>query len=269
MYYVIQENLFKEYHFKTLIEHLNRHKLDYETVEYKPFIHEVRVRTDRKDVMFFGSVNAAMVLMHKDWYPGIFYNEGHDFEVYLSKYGENLLNSDGIILEFGNEAFSKDVFLPRFIRPTRDTKIFESKVWHKDEWEIYIKEATKSGELNNIRNQTKIMVSQPKEIQQEIRCWIIDGIPVTMSQYKIGRRVNMLNMDNNEEAYIFAKDMAKIYSPSRAFVLDICLHNDEYKVVEINCLNMSGFYDGNMSKLIQALENTFGDGENTPTTGVH
>jgi len=94
-------------------------------------------------------------------------------------------------------------------------------------------------------------------IQQEIRCWIVDGKPVTISQYKIGSRVVYQNHDNNEEAWIFAKDMCKIYCPAKAFVLDICLYQDEYKVVEINCINCSGFYDGDMSKLIQALENTF------------
>jgi hypothetical protein len=113
--------------------------------------------------------------------------------------------------------------------------------------------------FEQIRKKTKIMVCEPKEgeIQQEIRCWIIDGEPVTMSQYKIGRRVNMLNMDHNEEAYIFAKSMAKLFCPSRVFVLDICLYQDDYKIVEINCANMSGFYDINMSKLMQSLENTF------------
>jgi hypothetical protein len=79
-----------------------------------------------------------------------------------------------------------------------------------------------------------------------------------MSQYKIGTRVNYVNMDRNEEAYIFARNMAKLYSPARAFVLDICLHDDDYKVVEINCMNCSGFYDLDMSKLIQSLENAFG-----------
>lgn len=55
----------------------------------------------------------------------------------------------------------------------------------------------------------------------------------------------------------YARDMARIYCPAKAFVLDICLYQDEYKIVEINCINCSGFYDADMSKLIQALENTF------------
>lgn len=256
MYYVIQENLFKEYHFNTLIDHLKRYKLEYELISYRPFISEVSVKTDRKDVWFFGSVNAAMKLSHKDWNPGIMYNDKHDFDVYLEKYGDYLVNWDARIKDFGH-LFSSE--FPYFIRPTRDTKIFESKVYNYEEWNDYIDETVQTGTFKEISEQTKFLYCKPKELQQEIRCWIIDGEPVTMSQYKIGRRVNFLNMDNNQEAYIFAKQMAKIFSPSRAFVLDICLHNDDYKIVEINCINMSGFYDGNMSKLIQSLENTFNE----------
>lgn len=261
MYYVIQENLFKEYHFNTLIDHLKRYGLEYELVEYRPFVDNVQVKTDRKDVWFFGSVNAAMKLGHKDWYPGIMYNEDHDFEKYLLKYRENMLNSEAKVLEFGHLLGKEETNANRwgvFIRPSRDTKIFESRVYTGQEWNSYIDETINSGSYLDISKETKMVVSNPKpDIQQEIRCWIVDGEPVTMSQYKIGKRVNMLNMDHNEESYIFAKNMAKVFSPSRAYVMDVCLYNDDYKIVEINCINMSGFYDGNMSKLIQSLENTF------------
>lgn len=257
MYYVIQENLFREYHFNSLIDYLKRYGLEYEIVKYKPFVHEVEVKTERKDVWFFGSINTGMALKHKDWKPGIIYNKNFDFDIYLKKYGENLLNSDGVVEDFGNII---DWELEEyFIRPTRDTKTFESNLYTEKQWDEYIYETIRTGTVNDIVEQTKILYASPKPIiQQEIRCWIIDGEPITMSQYRIGKRFNLLNMDHNEEAYIFAKDMAKIYSPARAFVLDICLYNDEYKIVELGCIHHCGFYDANMSKLIQALEKTFG-----------
>jgi len=83
---------------------------------------------------------------------------------------------------------------------------------------------------------------------------MIDGEPVTISQYKIGSRGNYLNMDHNDEAIIFAKKTAKIYQPDRAYCLDICLYNDEYYIVELGCINHCGFYDANMGKLIDSLE---------------
>lgn len=259
MFYVIQENIYKEHHFNTLMDYLKRYKLEYEMIPWRPFTGKVEVKTKEKNVWFWGSIDTGIELQNHGWFPGIMYSKNHDFEKYIPLFGENLLNSDAVVAHFGEDISTlfpdyDDIF----IRPTKDTKIFDARVYQKSEWRNYIKDTVTSGEFENVAKKTKIIVSTPKGgIQQEIRCWIVDGVPVTISQYKIGKRVNMLNMDNNQEAYIFAKQMAKIYSPSRCYVLDICLYEDEYRIVEINCANMSGFYDIDMSKLIQALENAF------------
>lgn len=256
MYYIIQENLFKEFHFNTLLEYLKRYKLDYEIIPYRPFTYELEFQTDRKDVWVFGSNNMAVVAKKYNWYPGSMYNENHNSEVYAPYYGKNMLNSDGFTIAVGDE-IPEELPYAFFCRPTLDTKSFSGGPFTKDSWKQYIVDLTDSNMIQNLSNETKVMMAPLKHIQQEIRCWIVDGKPVTMSQYKIGTRVNYVNMDRNEEAYIFAKKMAKLFSPARAFVLDICLHEDDYKVVEINTINCSGFYDLDMSKLIQSLENAF------------
>lgn len=61
MYYVIQENLFKEKHYSMLIEMMEKFGFDYEIVKFIPFIHEVEFKTDRKDVFCFGAVKMAHV----------------------------------------------------------------------------------------------------------------------------------------------------------------------------------------------------------------
>lgn len=256
MYYIIQENLYREYHFKTLLEYLQRYSLEYEIIKFKPFVSDLEFKTTRKDVWLFGSPNSSLVAKQYNWTPGSMYNENHDIEVYGKYYGQHMLNHDGFIIEIGDEL---PVQLPYafFARPTKDTKNFSGQLFTKDSWAQWISDLTDSNEKQGLRKETKVHVAPLKTIQQEIRCWIVDGEPVTMSQYKIGSRVNYLNMDHNEETYIFSKKMAKLYSPARAFVIDICLHEDEYKVVEINCANCSGFYDLNMSKLLQALEEAF------------
>ena len=257
MYYVIQENMFREYHYNTLVNYLKRYNLEYETVKYRPFGGDLQVKTDRKDVWFFGSVNGAQSAMGYGWRPGSLYNDSHDFEAYGPKYGEHMLNHDAIVINADDPLPDT---LPEyfFARPTKDTKVFSGQMFSKDSWNDYINELKANSTLGHLTGETKILVAPCKgPIQQEIRCWIVDGKPVTISQYKIGSRVNMLNMDNNGEAIVFTKDMCKLFCPADAFVLDICLYEDEYKVVEINCINCSGFYDGDMSKLIQALENKF------------
>lgn len=252
MYYVIQENLFREYGFKALINYLDKLKIaqieagrvDYEIVKYIPFSEQLEVKTDRKDVFFFGSSNAGMVAKKKyNWTPGHFINDNFDMGIYLDVYKEHMLNSDGRIVE-ADEWIGYPNF---FVRPVGDGKEFSGQIFTLRDWEDYVKD-------NNSLKGVKVLYASPKQTQQEIRCWIIDGEPVTMSQYTIGKRVNYLNMDNNEEAALFARKMAKIYQPARAFCLDICLYNDDYRIVELGCINHCGFYDANMGKLIDGLE---------------
>ena len=260
MYYIIQENLFREFHFKTLIEYLKRYNLEYEIIPFRPFTEELEFKTTRKDVWCFGSTNLAKIAKKYDWYPGSMYNENHDVEIYGAYYKENMLNSDGIICTVEESlGFMENDKVPYafFARPTKDTKSFSGQLFTHDSWKQWIEEVKQTSTLGTLSDETKVLLAPLKQTQQEIRCWIVDGKPVTISQYKIGGRVNYQNHDNNQEANIFAEQMAKLYCPAEAFVLDICLHNDEYKVVEINTINCSGFYDGDMSKLIQSLENTF------------
>lgn len=255
MYYIIQENLFREHHFNTLIEYLKKYNLEYEIIKFRPFTEDLEFKTTRKDVFCFGSVNLAAIAKKYDWNPGSLYNENHDFTVYGPKYGINMLNSDGLVMNVGDTL--PDKYKMFFARPTKDTKSFSGQVFTRSAWEDWVKDLDNSSLKQRLTAETQVLIAPLKTIQQEIRCWIVNGKPVTISQYKIGSRVNMLNMDNNQEAVIFATDMAKLYNPARAYVMDICLFEDEYKIVEINCINCSGFYDLNMSKLLQALEQTF------------
>jgi hypothetical protein len=258
MYYVIQENLFREYGFVALHNDLilrklyTKNKVDFEIVKYIPFSEQLEVKTDRKDVFFFGSSNAGMVAKKKyNWTPGHFINENFTMEKYLPAFGSYMLNSDGRIrtpnelceaiksLHFGLHTL--------FIRPVGDGKEFTGEVFTGAQWLEY---AENNDSLKGIR----VLTASPKTTQQEIRCWMIDGEPVTISQYKIGSRANYLNMDHNDEAIIFARKMSKIFQPARAYCLDICLYNDEYYIVELGCINHCGFYDANMGKLIDGLE---------------
>lgn len=260
MYYIIQENLFREFHYNTLVEHLKKQGLEYETIPFRPFTEDLEFKTTRKDVWCFGSTNLAKVAKKYDWYPGSMYNENHNIEVYGKYYGDNMLNSDGIICTIEESIGHLDngvVPYAFFSRPTFDTKSYSGQLFTHDSWKAWIKELEDSSLKTQLSNETKVLLAPLKTTQQEIRCWIVDGKPVTISQYKIGSRVNYQNHDNNQEAMIFATNMAKLYCPARAFVLDICLYNDEYKVVEINTMNCSGFYDGDMHKLITALETAF------------
>ena len=57
------------------------------------------------------------------------------------------------------------------------------------------------------------------------------------------------------EAIAFARNMIAAYQPAEAFVLDICLTYDAWKVVEVNCINSAGFYPNlNIKALLKAID---------------
>jgi hypothetical protein len=259
MFYIIQRNTFKQVHFGLLTEALQRYGLEYEVANCIPFLNEVEFTTERKDVFCFGAYGMGTNYKRYGWTPGSLMNENHNFEVYSKKYGlENLLNGDGYIINFTDKIPLKDDSF--FVRPTKDTKVFPGQVYQKDEWEWYVSHCVENNTQNIITDETKVLISKLKHIQQEVRCWVVGGKVVTASRYKLGSNPDFKNYDDESFYVDFAQKMVDIYQPARAFVLDVCLSNDELKIVEVNNINSSGFYHADLSKLLLALENEFNRG---------
>lgn len=253
MYYLLQAGLFKSHHEEKLVRALERLKLEYEWVKFVPFVHDIEFKTDRKDVMCFGSTMFSNAAVKYNWFPGSFYNENHDYEIYSKYYKDYLLNYDSKILSLIDKVDFKDQEL--FIRPCKDSKIFNGKLFNEHDWKdtIDVISTNWPEKLND-----KIQISNPKTIYQEHRCWIVQGECVTISQYKLGNQVFYQNEDHNEAILSFVNRMLMIYQPAPAFVMDICFTESGMKIVEINNLNAAGFYDSNLQKLIMSLEHNFG-----------
>jgi len=252
---MIQKMLFKDNHHELLTNYLDKRGLDYEIVRFMPFIHEIEFTTDRIDVWCFGSPNMAHAAKKYNWKYGSMYNENHDFEVQIKKYGNYMLNADGVVINITDKLpIKNDEF---FARPTMDSKIFTGQIFTRQEWMDYVNDVITNESTYHIESESKILITSCKNIQQEIRCWIIDGKVITSSLYKMGGRSIKKNYDNEIPAIEFAQKMVDIYQPARAFVLDICLTNSGYKIVEINLINAAGFYDANISKLIETIEEKF------------
>ena len=255
MYYVIQEGMFKEEGHIALVNILERHGFEYEEILFRPFVEGLDLRTTRTDVFVFGSVNLNKKIAKYKLVPGTLDNANHDFNVYASHYKEHMLNHDGKVIKFGDPLPEEYIGKEFFARPTKDTKVFSGQVFTPEEWNEWQKNMADSNVIQNLKAETEILIAPPKNMYQEIRCWVVGGKVVTMSQYKIGYRVIAENMDNFPEAREFAQKMVDIFAPAEAFVIDICQTAEGWRVVEINCINSAGFYKGDMSKLIQAIEN--------------
>lgn len=258
MFHLLQTNFFKESNYDLLVNWLQRNNVGYEIIRFVPYVHDIEFTTKRKDVWCWGSVSMSRAAKKYDWTPGSMYNENHDFEVYAKHYGENMLNHDGVIIKIEDPL--PENYHAFFARPTRDTKAFSGKVFMDYSWYEWIDEQMKSEEENNMFTpDMKVLVAPLKNIQQEVRCWVVNKKVVTASRYRLGGSIlrGIQNYDHETFFIDFAQKMVDIYCPAEAFVIDVCLTNDELKVVEINCVNAAGYYDANMNKLCESLENHF------------
>ncbi len=255
MYYIVQENTFREENYDTLIQSLERLDLEYEVVKVLPFIDDVEFKTDRKDVFVFGSLKLARVAKQFNWHPGSLMNSNHDYNVYVDYYKDNLLNYDSKIYKFDNYLDWESLIdsSEKFIRPCLDSKTFTGKVFNKEEWHQFVEYSLTNGHSTSLNKDTLIQVARPKHIQKEIRFWVVGGKVITGSTYKLGYRV-VRDSFYDPEALQFAQQMVDIYQLADAFVIDVCLVNDEWKIVECGCINCAGFYAADLLKALVALE---------------
>ena len=82
MYYIVQQNLFREEGHTKLLKCLEKFGINYELVDVLPFYEEIEFETDRKDVFCFGSLKMARLSKKYGWEPGAVITENHDYEVY-------------------------------------------------------------------------------------------------------------------------------------------------------------------------------------------
>jgi hypothetical protein len=272
MHYIVQENIFREHHYDLLFAAMDRLDLPYTIVRIFPFVDKVVDLKDipdhafnvddipefvppTKNVFVFGAIKLAEICAKKGWNPGSLMNTNHDFEVYSKHYKENLLNYDSIIVKLGDELIWNKGEV-KFIRPTQDTKSFTGKVFNIYEWLEMVEH-----NLNNFRSarfneNTPIQVSTPKHIHKEIRFWVVDGKVITGSQYQLNGQFTLDDLIE-PDAIEFAQRMVDIFQLAEAFVIDVCLTDNGWKIVECGCINCAGFYKSDLQKMIMAVEDKF------------
>lgn len=262
MFYVMQKNLYAEEAFTELVRQLEVQELDFQIVNVIPFSHEMDpdVNVDGK-VFVFGATAMGKIAKAKGWTPG-YIDDNINYHNLIDNYGGDVFNNDCVIVQLGKLiTTSKLPQWPRiFVRPVNDGKSFAGMTmtwqelfdWERKLWEIGYEE--NSG--TTITAEDYIVISSAKEIHSEYRFFVVDGKVITGSQYKLGDRVVYSNMVD-KEVYRYAQQMVNIWSPNKAFAIDICRANDRFYVLEINAINSAGFYHCDMGKLVHALETAF------------
>jgi len=260
MYYIVQERLYREDEWDDLIHALERFNLNYEIVKLIPFVDDFEFETKEKNVFCFGALKMARLAPKYGWYPGILMTPNHDFNVYKEYYKENLLNYDSKIYRISEDFEWNGDF---FVRPVLDTKIFNGRPYAMQDWKkesnrllCNSKSDKDNGITNIVSEDTLIQVSSLKNIQKEFRFYIVDGKIATASLYKEGYFVRYSDIVD-QGAIDYCNEMIKVFQLADAFVMDICLTDDEWKIIECGCLSCAGLYKANIPKLLMALEDKF------------
>jgi ATP-grasp domain, R2K clade family 3 len=257
MHWILQDNLDREPGMEEMVHVLERAGIPFSEHKVFPYIDEIEPDISPAGaVIVFGSYSMRHVAKRKGWKPGCFDIGELTIRDCLIHWQTHLLNSDAVFGPFGSAQPTIDPF---FIRPAADTKYFTGTVMSRRrllEWQgnlIGLGEDDGAG----LRTNTEVLWCTPKIVQREYRLWIIRGSVATASQYRVGERV-VYSSVIDDDAIRFGQEMAAHWTPAEAFVLDVCLHQDQWKIVEINTLNAANLYAANVGKLVDALELAFG-----------
>ncbi|MBC3919137.1 ATP-grasp domain-containing protein [Undibacterium sp. CY18W] len=257
MHWVIQNNIFSETGWDHLLQTIDRFGLAHSVHKVVPFVGELEppAALDHRNVICIGSYSMRHIAKRSSWEPGVFDLFEQDFEQQLKHWGEHMLNASSVISSFQDAVFTEELM---FVRPTNDSKYFAGRVFSRDEFETWQRLVCdlKLEDGSSLTPQTMIQVVKPIVIYCEARFWVIKGSIITKSIYKRGDRV-VYSSDVDDRLTSYVEERIKEWQPHDAFVIDVCDTENGLKIVEINTLNSSGFYAGDVQKLVLALEEAF------------
>lgn len=273
MHWVLEDNL-TDFGYQWLIKVLERNNIEHTIVKVVPYtdiILEPTFNTFEKEpkkedslnitadkIFPFGTMGLSRVSVERGWIPCSLYNKEFTFENWSKGFGlENLLNSKSKIMKMSDTLdFSEEVF---FIRPCEDDKAFSGKVVSRSQFLEWQKSINKINDrLSKLNSDTRITVAPFQHIMTEARMFVFDGKVVTGSYYKFGDKVRYEEVKFGDPVIDYTNDIVSNYQPAKAFVIDIALTNQGYKIIEINNINSVGLYHANVDKFVEAVMNTFG-----------
>jgi hypothetical protein len=204
-------------------------------------------------ILVMGSLQLGDMAVQRGWKPGIHKNANFDFEVQHLHWGAAMLNADAEVYRVSDIPPQQQPF---FLRPVHDTKTFKGGVFDWPEFEEILKRmaAEKKSSQDSLSLDTPVVVAPLKKIWREWRLWFVDGVLVTYSLYRVGHRLYPWRGDGlAPDVRAFAVEQAGIWSPAKAFVMDVAETEQGCKIVEINTINHSGLYDCDLAALVEAL----------------
>jgi hypothetical protein len=191
---------------------------------------------------------------HKKGWTVYFNPENFRPGLWRLKYGPNFVNYRGAVCKMGETdlvGFTDSDGLC-FIRPNGDFKDFSGSVVDVRGWRKFVWDVQQGG--YPFTDQLEIYIAPWQGLFEEYRMFIVNGTVVSSSKYRL-RSVLDKKPGAPKEAIAFANEMAQIWSPEKAYVMDVCkTDKGEWKLLELNCFNASGVYAAPIEPIIEAVE---------------
>lgn len=259
--WIVQGNLIKPdvlQSFRTAFADL---KIDFEEVKVIPFATSLPDFAPADVNIFYGSTT-LMINAHRSaqFRSGVFYDPAtFTSENYLAQWADKMLNADGMVLTF--REFVTSIVRQRsgwFIRPNADTKSFAGVTMSTEEIEDWYTKIAAMPDAE-VTKDTIVFVSPQKNITREWRNFIVNGAIVDSSRYVLNGELSISRTDVPPEMITFVQQCCTQYTPADIFVMDIAETNNEFKIVECNCFNGTGFYSHDIKKIVHAVTGHIAD----------
>lgn len=248
MKFLIQNNIFSSEELDYLAECLEG--LNFQYIGIVPFEHSLTTSGELKGVDYipYGSTELVKKCLELG-FKGVYFNPENDYSEALRN-EVPMLNNQIITVE---ELLKFDE-AELFVRPIGDLKLFNGQVYQFEELQDLFKTGLEGGssKIGQLKLTDEVIISQPQFIDAEYRTFMVNRKVVSICRYKSNGRLNP-SKEVPQEALNFAEFITKGWLPNDNVVADICLVENEFKVVEFNCINCAGFYRNDMKAVFCAL----------------
>jgi hypothetical protein len=203
----------------------------------------------------YGSIQfVTKTLTETNLYPSSYYDPNrYHLMNYMSEYSPSVfLNKDGFFVSFiwlykrlsyYQSILGKDIF----VRPNSPKKLFTGLVVKSlDDLDLMYK-------TSSVSDSTMVFISSAKHLEKEIRYFIVDGKVVSHSQYHKDHEICITEDDHPDCRRLAQKVASMTDAFNNTFVCDVGLWNGFPYVVELNCINTSGWYLGDINAIMGAL----------------
>ena len=231
--------------------------LDFSPVWVRPFVNDLDSACDfdlnQKDVIFLGSCKLVKMVHEssRTFNPGVFYNDKFNYEIFVEENGGLMLNHDYQILKLSdvkNKLTENDIF----IRPVLDLKSFCGGLLNINSYEDWYIGLGMGGIDDSNASSIEVLISTPKEIVAEYRCFVIDNQVIDATRYR-DKGVLKYERITSEETQYLKNFVKNIKTPAEVCVVDIALKQDDLRIIEFNCFNCSGLYKNDCLKIISEI----------------